>query len=96
MFPRVRLILASPHLSWLEFVNGERFAKLWAAAAFKVPYTDEVGEAVADTLASDDTLRPHILHEYRTQRTKEQYEGLKAALLEVDGEATNVLIREFL
>lgn len=198
------VVLASPHLPWLEFVNGERMTKLWAAAASEVPYTDEVGPAVVDTLlqiASDDTLRPHIpvgmwswldkprslppicwgrycanhtdtvkivrahgnietlksylllalsewdypdlhgtcasiredfsgigmrhhredllrhldhvlgelglglehlqphnmnIHEHRIQRTKEQYEELKAVLLEVDGEAMNVLTRESL
>jgi len=196
------VVLASPHLPWLDFVNGERLTKLWAAAASEITYSDEVGLAVVDTLlqiASDDTLRPYIpvgiwswlnkprsltpicwgrycanhtdtiktvralgnietlksylllalsewdypdlhgtcasiredfggigmqhhredllrhldhvlgelglglehlrphnmnLHEFRIQRTKEQYEELKAVLLEVDGEAINTLCRE--
>ena len=200
--PKRAVILTSPHLPWVEFTSGERLTKLWAGAAPAVPYTDEVGQTVVDTLlqiASDDTLRPHIpdgmwswlnkprslppvcwgrycgnhtdtikivralgdigtlksylllalsewdypdlhgtcvsiredfsgigmghhredllrhldrvlgeldlglehllphnmnIRMHRVQRTKEQYEELKAVLLEVDGEATDMLIRE--
>ena len=60
---KLAAILTSPHLPWLKFTNGERLTQLWAAAASEVPYTDEVGQTVVDTLlqiASDDFLRPHI------------------------------------
>jgi len=56
-------ILASPHVSWHDKpYDGSMVAK-WAAAALAVPYTEEVGQNVVDTLlhiASVDSLRPHI------------------------------------
>ena len=60
---KLAVVRASPHLPWLRFINGERLARSWAAAALVVPYTDEVGQTVVDTLlqiTSDDALRPHI------------------------------------
>ena len=56
-------IQVSPHLPWRGFTNSGHLAQLWAAATSAVPYTDEVGQNVVDTLlqiASDDTLRSHI------------------------------------
>ena len=60
---KLAAILASPHLPWLEFIHGEKLTHLWGAAAVVVPYTDEVGQVVVDTLfqiVSDDTLRQHL------------------------------------
>ena len=57
------VILASPHLPWQKFANGERAVQLWAAAASAVPYSDAVCQSVSETLlqiAFDDILRPHI------------------------------------
>ena len=56
-------ILASPYLPWWMFLNDKHLVQLWAAAASEVPYTDEVGQRVVDTLlqiASNGSLRPHI------------------------------------
>ena len=56
-------ILTSPHLPWWNFLNDKQLIQLWAAATSGVPYTDEVGESVVDTLlqvASNGSLRPHI------------------------------------
>ena len=60
---KLAVILVSPHLPWTRFTNGEHLTQLWTAAASEIPYTDEVGQTVVDTLlqiASDDSLRPHI------------------------------------
>jgi hypothetical protein len=41
----------------------EHWVQQWAAAASAVPYTDEIGQSVADTLlhiASNTSLQPHI------------------------------------
>lgn len=57
------IILASPHIPWNTFTNGQRLVRLWAAAASVFQYTDEIGQSVVDTLlhiASQDHLRPHI------------------------------------
>ena len=56
-------VLASPHLRWRDFPNSRELIKLLAAAAAAVPYTEEVGMSVVDTLlqiASNDSLRPSI------------------------------------
>jgi len=57
------VILASPHLRWRDFLNNKEFVKLLVAAASAVPYTEEVGMSVVDTLlqiASNDSLRSSI------------------------------------
>ena len=57
------IILAAPHFNWKKFANGEHLVGLWAAAASEVPYTDDIGQSVVDTLlqiARRDLLRPHI------------------------------------
>ena len=43
-------ILVSPHVPWWQFEDGERLVQLWADASSAVPYTDEVGQSVVDTL----------------------------------------------
>ena len=56
-------ILASPHLPWWNPAIDRHFIQLWAAAAWAIPYADDVGQCVADTLlliASQESLRPHI------------------------------------
>ena len=57
-------ILASPHLLWWGgSANGKQMIQLWAAAASAIPYSDEVGISVVDTLlriAANDNLGPHI------------------------------------
>jgi hypothetical protein len=57
-------ILMSPHLPWYWRMNRhEHWVQLWAAAASAVPYTDEIGQCVADTLlhiAHSTSLQPHI------------------------------------
>ena len=58
------IIVASPHMFWDdELCDGNMVAR-WATAASAVPYTEDVGQSVVDTLlhiASVDFLRPHIL-----------------------------------
>jgi len=59
---RQAMILASPHLPWWSF-KDKHLVQLWAVAASEVPYTDEIGWSVVDTLlhiASNDNLQPHI------------------------------------
>jgi hypothetical protein len=57
-------VLMSPHLPWYESMDGhEDWVQQWAAAASAVPYTDEIGQSVADTLlhiAYSTSLQPHI------------------------------------
>jgi hypothetical protein len=57
-------ILMSPHLPWYQRMDGhEHWVQQWAAAASAVPYTDEIGQSVADTLlhiAYNTSLQPHI------------------------------------
>ena len=56
-------LLASPHLLWWGSANGKQIIQLWAAAASIVPYSDEIGASVVDTLlriASNPSLGPHI------------------------------------
>ena len=55
-------VLMSPHLSWLWHMD-EHWVQQWAAAASAVPYTDEIGQSVVDTLlqiASNYSLQSHI------------------------------------
>ena len=57
------VILMLPHLSVWRTIDVQDSVQLWAAAASAVPYTDEVGQSVVDTLlqiAYDDSLQPHI------------------------------------
>lgn len=57
------VIRVSPHLPWLKFTDGGDLVRLWIATASVVPYTDETGQAVIDTLlqiTSCDSLRPHV------------------------------------
>jgi len=57
------VLLASPHLPWWSFIDGKHLIQLWAAAAWEVPYTDEIGQSVVDTLlqiASYGYLQPHV------------------------------------
>ena len=59
---RQAAILVSPHLPWAT-INSKHLVQLWAAAALAVPYTDDIGQGIADTLlqvASDHSLQPHI------------------------------------
>ena len=57
------MILASPHVPWQKFRNGEHLVRLWAVAASAVPCGDDVCQSVVDTLlqiASLDPLSSHI------------------------------------
>lgn len=56
-------ILALPHISWRKLTNSEHLIQLWVVATSAVLYTDEIGQAVVDTLllvASLDSLSPRI------------------------------------
>jgi len=56
-------ILASPHSQWWKASTSEHSIQLFAAAASAIPYTDEVGMSLVDTLlqvASDDSVRSFI------------------------------------
>ena len=56
-------ILVLPHVHWEELTNGEHLIRLWAAAASALPYADDIGKSVVDTLlriASLDSTSPHI------------------------------------
>ena len=56
-------ILASPHIPWFLLTDRKDLIRLWAAAAFIVPHTEEVAQGVVDTLlqiASSDELVSHI------------------------------------
>jgi len=56
-------VLASCYLPWWNFLNDKHLIQLWATATSGVPYTDEVGQSVVDTLlqiASNGSLQPHI------------------------------------
>jgi hypothetical protein len=56
--------LMSPHLPWTRRMSGHKdWVQQWAAAASAVPYTDEIGQSVVDTLlqiASSPFLQPYI------------------------------------
>ena len=57
------IVLASPHIPWSWFADGENLVQQWAATASVVPYTEEVAQCVVDTLlhiASNNELAPHI------------------------------------
>ena len=57
------VILMSPHASWWLMENQQDQVSRWAAAASMVPYTEEVGQCVVDTLlhiASIDSLQSRI------------------------------------
>jgi len=57
------IILASPYMPWWQFTNGEYLIQLWAGAALEVPYTDNIGRSMVDTLLRvtySDALLPHI------------------------------------
>ena len=56
-------ILTLPHTSLWRLPDGEHLIRLWAAAASAVPYSDDTGQSVVDTLlliACSDSLWPHI------------------------------------
>lgn len=56
-------ILVSPHLLWWGSSTGKHMIQLWAIASLDVPYTDDIGHSVVDTLlriASNASLGPHI------------------------------------
>ncbi|KAF9781529.1 hypothetical protein BJ322DRAFT_1111457 [Thelephora terrestris] len=62
--PSVNLIvtLASPYMLWDKLQDGMAVAR-WADAASEVPYTEQVGQNVAEALlqiVAIDSLRPHI------------------------------------
>jgi len=57
------ITLASPHVSWHEEPYDGNMVTRWAEAASALPYAEDVGKSVVDTLlhiASVDTLQPHI------------------------------------
>jgi len=62
-YPNLVVTLVSPHISWgTPGFNGNTVA-WWATAALEIPYTEEVGQSVVDTLlqiASVDGLQPYI------------------------------------
>ena len=63
VFQKQAAILALPHLPWWNPTIDGYFIQLWAEAAWAVPYTEDVGQCVADTLlliASQKSLQPHI------------------------------------
>ena len=56
-------VLVSPHLRWWSLPTSKHLIQPLAAAASAIPYTNEVGMSVVDTLlqiASDHSLRPYI------------------------------------
>jgi len=63
-FPNWVVILVSPYVEWGHYHSSEEdMVNLWAAAALAVPYTEEVGRSVIDTLlqiASNRRLKPYI------------------------------------
>jgi len=59
--PNRVVALMSPYVSWAR--GSKDTVAWWAAAALAAPYTEEVGQSVANTLlqiASNDVLMPHI------------------------------------
>ena len=57
------VVLASPYLPWKDFTIDKHLIQLLAVAASAVPYTNDIGQSVVDTLsriANDTTLQPHI------------------------------------
>ena len=62
-YPDWVVTLVSPHIEWWNSGFNSNTVAWWAAAALAVPYTEEVGQSVVDTLlqiASVDGLRPYI------------------------------------
>ena len=55
-------ILMSPHLSW-DWGTVENWVQAWATAASAAPYTEEVGQSVADVLLHIASLQSHIPHD---------------------------------
>jgi len=55
-------ILASSHMPWVHFTNGERLVQLWASAVLAVPYTEKIGQIVTDALLkiAGSPLLPYI------------------------------------
>ena len=43
-------ILISPHIPWWQFEDSGRLIQVWVEAASAVPYTDDIGQSVVDTL----------------------------------------------
>jgi len=57
------ILLASPHIPWRLLKHRGDLVQLWAMATRDVPYTEEIGESVVNTLlqiASEAPLLPHI------------------------------------
>ena len=57
------MVLALPHVPWRTLTNSGHLIQLWAVAASAVPYTDDIGRSVVETLleiASLDSTSPHI------------------------------------
>lgn len=57
------ITLVSPYAPWEGTLNSTIAVTRWAAATSAIPYTEEVGQSVVDTLfqiAYIDFLRPHI------------------------------------
>jgi len=50
VFSKWAAIMASPHVPWWQFENGGRLIQLWAEASSAVPYTNDIGQSVIDTL----------------------------------------------
>lgn len=56
-------ILALPHMPWRKLTNAGSLVRQWELAASAVPYADDIGQSVVDTLlqiASLDSISPHI------------------------------------
>jgi hypothetical protein len=56
-------VLISPHVDWEQLKDCKNLISRWEAAVSVIPYTEEVGQSVVDTLlhvASIRSLRPHI------------------------------------
>jgi hypothetical protein len=57
------LVLVLPHIPWGQVTNRDDLIQRWAAAAFAIPYTEEVAQSVVVTLfqiASEEELLPYI------------------------------------
>jgi len=44
------VILTSPYIPWWQFENGGQLIQLWEEASSAIPYTNDVGQSVVDTL----------------------------------------------
>lgn len=70
------VVLASPHIPWgcFKFASRRDLVEKWATAASALPYTEEVGQSVADVLlqiASIYMLEPSIPVDIRSWLTKQ-------------------------